>query len=1109
MGAFKPATSRAFLLVLSLAFIACAPAVWAQTSTGQINITVMDSTGAVIPGATVTISGTDTGNVARVLKTNDVGEANAPLLRPLAYTVAVDAPGFRELLRKGIVLRVGDTLALTLTLEPGSTTQQVTVVGQTPLLEQNSGTLAQVVPETMLNQLPLNGRNYLSLANLLPGAVPSEGSRDATFDMYGNSGIQNAFVLDGARNESYIRGLDLGVSPEPFLGTRDAYRPPADAISEFSVNSSNYSAEYGAAAGAVVSVVTKSGTNQLHGSAYEFYQSNWLDARNFFTPANNAPVFVFNQFGGSLGGPLKKNKAWIFGAYEGVGQGGGSTAISTVPTAAMRAGNFGGLGQLYDPFSTEPRGSTYTRTPYANNIITPGEISATGQTLVNWYPLPNIPGSAHGTANNYAYNVANDFYNSNFIVRGDVQLTDKISMFARVSITQDTENEDASLPPPAQSPGFRHAPARGFGYGYTHAFSTNLVNELRLSWTRITEHADENNALNPVVPGSLDPKIDAGTPVFNVTGYTGLGGTTSCCGNDPLIKSSSVWDLADNVSRSMGKHLLKFGADVLYIRPSTYAPNVARGTFGFTGTFTDNPLAPTGTGSAVADLLLGVANTVTAGNFNQVIERGHYYGGYVQDDWKLTRNLTLNLGARYEVWPPYIEAHNALANFIYGSSNPDFGQYVFAGNPRFPRGLMTTDYNNIAPRVGFAYRIPGTSNLVVRGGFGIFYGQDEGSGINNKMTNNPPFYNYGGVNIVSDGALPSTAFVLSPGAAINRLPPISPAQFTLNPKSTTQLNGFPSEYTTPYVSEWNLTLEKQLPWNMLFSVNYVGNNSVDLWGLSYWNEPLAPGPGSPNTRRPLAEFTAAPIRTSSPWDRSHYQGLSTELRKRFSNGVFFFWNLTYSNTLNLFNPAQDLCNGTGCYTSFQNVYNLNSLMGHSDDDIPLRMVLSGTWSLPFGPGHALASHGLTGLFAGGWQLEGVYTVSDGHPITPIWNTDTANVDGTTWPNRVCNGQKSNWTLQSYFDTGCFPAAPQYTFGNTGRNIIYGPGIDNLDFALHRSFKLPIHENTELELRGEAFNIFNHPEFSTPATTLNTTTVGSISATSINNRIVQVGAKITW
>jgi len=1094
-------------VILILAGVIFAPPSWAQTSTGQIDITVLDPSKAVIPGATVAIAGTETGNVVRTLKTNEVGVASAPLLRPLDYTITVSAQGFRQLVRKGIVLRVGDVLELPLILEPGSTTQQVTVVGQSPLLEQNSGTLAQVLPEAVVTQLPLNGRNYLSMGNLLPGSVPSQGSRDATFDMYGNSGIQNAFVLDGARNESYMRGLDLGVTPTPVLGSRDAYRPPLDAISEFSVNSSNYSAEYGAAAGAVIMTVTKSGTNVLHGSVYEYYESNYLNARNFFTPANNAPVTVYNQFGGSLGGPIKKNKAWIFGAYEGTGQGGGSTAISTVPTAAMHQGNFGGLAQLYDPFSTvaNPSGAGFVRTPYTKNIITPTEISPIGQTLVNWYPLPNKPGNG----NNYAFNVAQDFYNSNAIFRGDVQVTDKISMFARIMLTQNTLNADASLPAPAQSPAFRSAPTRGFGYGYTHALGANMVNELRVSWTRVTERADMTNPLNPVIPGTLDPKIDAGTPTINITGFATLGATAGCCGNDPLLKSSSVWDLSDNVSKSKGKHLLKFGADILYIRPSTFAPNVARGTLGYTGVFTQNPQSRTGTGNPVADLLLGTTNTVTTGNYTQIIERGHYYSGYFQDDWKIARNLTFNLGARYEIWPPYIEAHNNLANFVYGSSNPYFGQYVFSGNPHFPRALEYTDANNLAPRVGFAYHVPWANDLVVRGGFGIFYAQDEGQGINNKMTNNPPFYNYGGVNIISDQVHPSTGLVLAQGTTITRLPPVPASQFKLNPASTTQLNGFPNDFTTPYVSEWNLTVEKQLPWNMLWQVNYVGNNAVKIWEISFWNEPLTPGPGSPNTRRPLAQFTAAPIRTSSPWDRSHYGGLSTELRKRFSNGVFFFWNLTYSNTLNLLNPAEDLCNGSGCYIGIQNVYNLNSLMGHSDDSIPLRMVFSGMWDLPFGRNHHFANQGVAAALAGGWQVEGIYTVSDGHPITPVLGSDNANVDGTSWPNRVCNGQLTKWTLQNYFDTGCFVAPPQYQFGNTGRNIIYGPGIDNFDFAVHRTFRLPIRENTEFQLRGEAFNLMNHPEFSTPNTTLGTSTTGTISGTSINNRIIQIAGRITW
>ena len=312
MPAYRTQSFWAALLVTLLAGIVYVPFSLAQTSTGQMNITVMDSSGAVIPGATVTITGADTGNLVRTLKTNNVGVAEAPLLQPLAYTITASAQGFKELVRKGVVLRVGDVMELPLTLETGSTTQEVTVVGQSPLLEQNTGTLAEVLSTNAITQLPINGRNYLLLGNDLPGAIPS-GGKDNTFFMYGNSGMQNAFVLDGARDESYMRGQDLGGSGgDPVLGSRDAYRPPMDSISEFSVNSSNFSAQYGASAGAVVMVVTKNGTNQIHGSAYEYYESNYLDARNFFYTPSSATVSIFNQFGGSLGGPIKKNKAWFF-----------------------------------------------------------------------------------------------------------------------------------------------------------------------------------------------------------------------------------------------------------------------------------------------------------------------------------------------------------------------------------------------------------------------------------------------------------------------------------------------------------------------------------------------------------------------------------------------------------------------------------------------------------------------------------------------------------------------------------------------------------------------------------------------------------------------------
>ncbi len=305
----------------------------AQTSTGQIDITIADSSGAVIPGAGITITGSDRGSLARTLRTNEAGLAEAPWLQPGVYDIAVTAAGFERLVRRGIVLRVGDILNLRLTLTPGSVTQEVTVTGQTPLLEEKSVTLGKVVEQAEMIQLPLNGRNYLELGRLAAGAIPSQGSRDQTFSAYGNTGLQNAFLLDGARNESYLRGLDNRA--------RDMLRPPLEALSEFQVQTSNYSAEFGASAGAIVSAVTKSGGNEWHGSAYEFLRNDRLDAKDFFAQPSAKPLLVQNQYGGSLGGRMVRDHAWIFGAYEGTHTRSESVGFATVPTAAMRQGDFG------------------------------------------------------------------------------------------------------------------------------------------------------------------------------------------------------------------------------------------------------------------------------------------------------------------------------------------------------------------------------------------------------------------------------------------------------------------------------------------------------------------------------------------------------------------------------------------------------------------------------------------------------------------------------------------------------------------------------------------------------------------------------------------------
>ena len=1084
------------LFRLSITGFLLSGAMYGQTSTGQIDVTIHDTSGAVIPKATVIISGSQTANRVRTLTSNDSGLAEATLLQPGEYDIAVTASGFEKLLRRNIQVRVGDVVNLSFTLTPGSMTESITISGETPPLEEKSVTLGQVMEQREMVQLPLNGRNYLDLGRLAPGAIPgpgaSQGSRDETFSAYGNTGLQNAFLMDGARNENYLRGLDNRA--------RDMLRPPLDALAEFQVQTSNFSAEFGASAGAVISAVTKSGTNQIHGSAYNFLRNDRMDAADFFAQAGVKPLLVQNQYGVSAGSPIIKNHAWIFAAYEGTHTRSESTSIASVPTLAMRQGNFGSI-PVFDPASTN--GSV--RTQFPNNIIPASSFDKLGGQLLNYYPAPNL----NGVANNYASEIPQVQDNHNFVVRGDVQISSKDSAFVRGSVIRYNSAVSTPLPPPAQDPVNRFIPSEGIGIGYTRTFTNTLVNELRFSWTRITVGNDETTPLNPLIQGLLDPKIQHGTPTVNVTGYATIGAQPGCCGNSPLSKSSGVWDLSDNLSKSFGRHLFKLGADVQDIRASTFSALNGRGVLGFTGVFTQNPASRSNTGSPIADLLLGDANSLVTGTNAAAVERGKYAGWYFQDQWTVTPSLTLNLGVRYELYFPYVEQYDHMANFILNPADPNYGRLVLAGLNGQSRSLLALDKNNWAPRVGFAWRVPGLKSTVIRSSYGIFYGQDQGSGVTSRMTNNPPFYGYGGVSITSDQLNPSTGFVLSSGQLVPRPAPINQANFVLNPSATTQLVAWSGQYTAPYEQEWNFTIEKQLPFGIVWETSYVGNIGIHQWGLSEGNQPLTNGPGSPSTRRPQARYTVAPVKYFSPWDRSTYEGMSSRLQKRFAKGLSFVASFTYGRSLDLQNPALDVCDSCEAGNTVQNSYNRNAQKGPSDQNVPLRFVVGAVWDLPFGPGHDALSHGWAGRVAGAWQISAIYQIQNGLPFTTVLSFDNANAGTNSRPNRICNGNLSNPAVSHWYDINCFVAPPQYVFGNEGRNVLTGPGRVNMDFVLHRIFPISAREGMAIEFRAEAYNLFNHPQFQFPGATIGTASAGVISATAVPNRILQMAMRLSF
>ena len=1070
---------------------------YGQTSTGEIAVSVTDASGAVVPNATVTVTGSATGNLARTVSTNESGLASVPLLQPEAYEVVVSAQGFEKLSQRGIQVRVGNTVSLRLTLTPGNISTEVTVSGQTPQLEEKSITISHVLEEREIVGLPLNGRNYLDLGNLLPGAVPSEGSRDQSFSSYGNGGLQNAFLLDGGRNVNYLRGLDNRA--------RDMVRPPLDALSQFQVQTSNYSAEFGSSAGAVINAVTKSGTNKIHGSAYDFLRNNRMDAFNYFHTATKA-LFVQNQWGGSLGGPVKRNRAWLFGAYEGFHSRTEATNFSTLPTAGILQGNFGAT-PVYDPATLvpNPNGAGSVRTIFANNTIPVSRFDPVGAKLASFYPAPNLP----GLANNYIRNVPQLTINKNLVVRGDTQISSNDSMFARLSITRSNVNASAPLPVPAQAATVRAIRSEGVGYGYTRTFTPTLINEARFSWTTLIIDQDETDPLNPIVNGLLDPAILHGTANVTVSGgYASIGAQSGVVGNSPLKKSSGVWDISDNLSKSAGRHLLKFGADVQIIRPSTFAALNGRGTLGFTGVFTQNPQSRANTGSGFADLLLGDANSVATGTVARAVERGWYAGGYLQDQWTVSSALTVNLGLRYELVSPYSEINNGIGDFIFDRSDPLFGKYLMAGQNGQSRTLYDMGRKNFAPRVGFAWRVPQFKNLVVRSSYGIFYAQDQGNGVTNRMTSNPPFYGFGSVSITSDQLNPSTGYVLSSGALPARPSPIPASQFVLVPTSTTQLVAWDRHHPLPYTQQWNFTVQKQLPGNLIWETAYVGSIGIHLWGQTEANQPLTNGPGAVVTRRPLAQYTVASIKAFGPWGISTYHGMSTRLEKRYSNGLSFIASFTHGHGIDLQNGALDACDSCASNT-VQNNYNRAAQKATSDTDVAYRFSYGGLWQVPFGPGTSHLQQGLVGKLVGNWRISTIYAIQSGTPFTATLNFDNANSGTVSYPNRVCGGAAANPTVTKWFDTSCFVAPPTYIFGNEGRNSLRAPGRNSMNFGLHRRFPLHFREGMGLEFRAEAFNLFNHPQFSRPAAVFGNAGYAAITSTAVANRQMQVALRLEF
>ncbi len=1071
-------------LSVILGGLLAATQVFGQLDTGAISGTVKDSTGGIIQASAIKITEMETAITVSLLSNND-GFYSAPSLRIGEYTITASAAGFGSETRKGIVLRVQDRLNIDFTLSPGQTATEVTVEGGVQLLQTEDSSMGQVVDDTTMQNLPLNGRNYIQLATLGAGTSPSQrGAERDTFIANGAREIQNTYLLDGVDNKNKIVGFDSSAA--------QAIEPVIDGVQEFKVETSTFSAEFGQAAGAVVNVTMKSGTNAYHGSLWEYIRNSFFDAKPYFQVLGQKPGYNQNQFGATFGAPIIKDRTFFFGSWQSLRSVEEAPQLATVPTLNQRAGIF--TTTIYDPNSTtkNPNGSGYVRTPFPKNTIPASDWDPVSAKLLVLYPAPNVSGAANFFSDQ-PERISNDQYN----FRVDHRFSEKDTFFARYSRTEGENILPAALPPPSSLPSDVWPDARSVAASETHIFRNNLINEVRVGYmeTReIQQVPGTNQDAAFGINGAPDYPEVHGLPTFAITGLNTLGTTgpgtlplgATGSGNLPLNKQGKNQQFLDNLSWVKGRHTLKFGADIEQVTLYAYVTLSARPALTFTGVFTQNPQSRAGTGSSFADFLLGEVNQLTVSTRPRNWSRQHTAEGYVQDDWKVSPKLTVNLGLRYELAMPWYELNNGQSDFIL-QPGPAFGLLVTApdaGQYGLRNSFATPDTKNFAPRAGLAYQV--TNKTVIRSGFGVFYGRtDENLGISSRPTNNPPYF----LRSIDVSDQVHTLMTLAGGIPPNLLNP--------NNIVNASVNSWPIHMPLPYTYEWNLNVQREVGKGFTAQVGYVGSTSHDLYVDPNFNQPQ-PGPGSITSRELFPQYSS--ILAYLPLDRSNYNSLIAQIERRYRNGFSFLGAYTWSHSQDYGGQVSDSLD----YAP-QNPFNWTSNYASSNFDVRQRLSASYIYELPFGRGkHWLSQLGIGRAVLGGWQLSGVVAIQTGIPITPILSFDPTNTGAVARPNVVAGAAlyPANQGPSDWFNNAAFVAPAAYTYGDAGRNIIRGPGLHNSDIGLLRtvSFK----ERYSVQFSAQAFNMFNTPQFGLPKNTVGTSTTGVITAVSTPARQFQFG-----
>ncbi len=1022
--------------------------------------TVHDSSGAVISDVTVEIANIGTG-ATRTVRSNSEGGYIASNLPIGTYDVRGQKQGFNRVAVNNVVLGTDQQIRIDLTLTVGGLSTEVLVTGEVPLVSTDDSKLGGVITSNTVKDLPLNGRNFAQLAYLQPGvttgligsSVPTLFGLGLGISSLGQRDIDNTFTLDGAPMHNLINN-------------QPRFEPSIDAISEVSVETGIYSAEYGGQSGAQVNVATKSGTNTLHGALYDFLRNTAFDAHDFFSQHNTAvPVLRRNQFGGVLSGPVwvpkiykGTNRTFFMFDYEGWRQTQSSPALAFFPTLAQRSGIF-----------STPITNPLTGAPFPGNTIPSNLITPQAQALLRFLPVPNL--NTTTSANTAVTELSTD--NSNqFFGRVDEQINSRYNLFVRYSYG--TRTTDA--PTGADLNTFNLIPTRSQNVVATLVgiLKPQLINEFRLSYNRERfEWIGSGPGYAPGVAASLgipgltlNPQYQ-GVPALSISGFGGLSPVAAV---EHLVDDISTLD--DTLSWNHGTHFVKFGTDINLTRTNFSAVTTPTGSLSFTGV---------ATGNAFADFLLGYpySSSNGAGPEGQaetlVYLRQWRANFFVTDDWKATRRLTINIGLRYELDTVVTDKGGHLRSVNLADDS------LFPG-VNVKEGLYKPDHKNFAPRLGLAYRPFNDNKTVIRAGAGIFYNTPILNTLS-VLAGNPPYsltatYT---TNTTAPNLLLSNPFP----TGLGQLPTVY------------SLTGVDPNYRPGYTSEWMTNVQRQLFNSWLVEVGYTGSESAHLDRYLYKNEPYTPGPGSLQALRPNPGVGT--IRWISTDSNSDYNALLARLQKQVSKSSTVLVSYAFSRDLG-YGYSANISN-----ISPQNYYDLSHERGLLPQFRKHQLSGSFTYGLPL-LGH---SNALLRGVAGGWQFNGIITLNTGAPFTVTTTGSPLNNGGTARPNRTCDGglPSGNRSPEYWFQTSCFVAAPLYTYGDSGQGILIAPGVSDVDLSIFKHFSF--RDRYRIDLRIEAFNALNTPNLSTPGSTLGTATFGEITSTKGPNREMQMALKYVF